>query len=70
MSFRIFLSVVFVMVLLFFRFSFKSVCALAIGVTLSALVASFFKDVLLNNIIYYGGLMVTFYFFITRDVDT
>jgi hypothetical protein len=58
------------MVLLFFRFSFKSVCALVIGVTLSTLVASFFKDVLLNNIIYYGGLMVTFYFFITRDVDT
>lgn len=70
MTFRIFFSCLFVVVLLFFRFSLKAAMILVCGTAVSTLAGHFLTDLVLSNIVYYGGLMVTFYFFIMEDVHS
>lgn len=70
MIFRIIFSCLFVAILLFFRFSLKAAMILTCGAVVSILAASFLTDLVLSNVAYYGGLMVTFYFFIMEDVNS
>lgn len=70
MTFRIIFSCLFVAILLFFRFSLKAVLILVCGAAVSTLAGYFLTDLVLSNIAYYGGLMVTFYFFIIEDVNS